>query len=58
MKKMKAKNKRYEVQMDYLDNHIFLTVTHNSYQCSSIRIIDPSYEIPLIINTLQQWLEK
>ena len=36
----------------------YLSITHNGYQWTSIRIEKPRHEIPLIVKALQDFLNK
>lgn len=51
-------NKKYKVEVNIeRKKDVYLSVTHNGYQWSSIHISDPC-EIPLIIDALHRHLEK
>lgn len=43
-------------EMDYMKTRLF--VTHNGYRWRSINILDPHYEIPLIIKALNKYLKE
>ena len=46
--------KKFQVECKKDHDELYLSVTHNGYQWSSIRIDDPKYEIPLIIKALKE----
>jgi hypothetical protein len=52
-------NKNYQVdyEVDGSRNH-WLRVTHNGYQWTALRIDNPDYEIPLIIDVLKRKLNE
>jgi len=45
-------NKFFDVKIEEEFGRQNLSVTHNGYQWSSIRIDDPDYEIPRIVKAL------
>ena len=49
-------NKEYEVKCKKDYGELYLSVTHNGYQWSSLAIKNIAYEIPLIIAELQRHL--
>ena len=49
-------NKEYKVEIESNDYITFLKVTHTGYQWTTIRIDNPEYEIPKIIEVLQNYL--
>ena len=49
-------NKEYKVEIESNDYITFLKVTHTGYQWTTIRIDNPEYEIPKIIEVLQNHL--
>lgn len=50
-------NKEYKIKIER-DRDIYLSVTHNGYQWSSINIKEPEIEIPKIIEILKNYLTK
>ena len=49
---------KYEVKTETSSDELYLCVTHNGSQWSSIRIVDAKYEIPKIIEKLQMHLNE
>lgn len=48
---------KYQVTIETSFDELYLCVTHNGSQWSSIRICNAKYEIPKIIETLQKHLK-
>ena len=44
----------FKVECKYDHKDLYLSITHNGYQWTSIPIKDPEHEIPLIIDALQR----
>ena len=51
-------NKDFQVICRKERGDLSLSITHNGYQWTSIKIYDPDVEIPLIIAELQRYLDK
>uniref|UniRef100_A0A6M3LG82 Uncharacterized protein n=1 Tax=viral metagenome TaxID=1070528 RepID=A0A6M3LG82_9ZZZZ len=51
-------NKKYGVKCKLDHGELYLSITHNGYQWTSISIKQPEVEIPLIISELQRHLTK
>ena len=49
-------NKDFKVEVREDNWELTLSITHNGYQWSSLRIADPEQEIPEIIKVLEQAL--
>lgn len=57
--KEKMSNEKYMVNIETDSSHtLYLCITHNGSQWSSIRIVDAKYEIPKIIEVLQKYLKE
>ena len=50
-------NNEYAVKISIDFGQLYLSVTHNGYQWSSISIKEPEHEIPKIIEALLEKLE-
>ena len=50
-------NNEYAVKISMDFGNLYLSVTHNGYQWSSISIKEPEHEIPKIIEALSEKLE-
>lgn len=45
-----------KVEIDKSNDKLYLSITHDAYQSTSIRIVNPQYEIPKIIKALADCL--
>ena len=50
-------NKDYKVECKEDHGDVYLSVTHNGYQWTSIPIKEPHIEIPLMIEVLRGYLD-
>ena len=48
----------FKVECKYDHKYLYLSVTHNEYQWTSIAIKNPKHEIPLIIKALENHLSE
>jgi len=51
-------NEKYQAKCTRDHDYLYLSVTHNGYQWSSINIRDSKREIPLIIAALEKGLKQ